>query len=139
VPALLPATGKARGRRLVVTGQVISSILLMLGIIGMLQTELETTEELAVFTVHPVTAAIWFALGVAGIAMSLEPRRAQVYLVATGALLVLWGLLCLALDGSPSDVFARDPELVALLLVGGAVSLVIALTAPAARLGRALG
>ncbi len=139
MPALLPVTGKARAHRLVVTGNAVSCTLLLLGIVGMLQTKLETTEELAVFTVHPLTAVVWFVLGVVGVAMSIEPRRAQIYLVATGALLVLWGLLCLALDGSPSDVFARDPELIALLLVGGAVSLVVALTSPAAGLDRALG
>ncbi len=118
---------------------MISCTLLLLGIVGMLMTRLEETEELAVFTVHPLTAVVWFVLGVVGVAMSVDARRAQVYLAATGGLLVLWGLLCLALDGSPSDVFARDPELVALLLVGGAVSLVVALTSPVARLDRALG
>ncbi|HEX2503987.1 MAG TPA: DUF4383 domain-containing protein [Miltoncostaeaceae bacterium] len=139
MPALFPASGKARAGRLVVTGQVISCTLLLLGIVGMLMTRLEETEELAVFTVHPLTAVVWFVLGVVGVAMSVDARRAQVYLAATGALLALWGLLCLALDGSPSDVFARDPELLALLLVGGAVSLVVALTSPVARLDRALG
>ena len=70
--------------------------------------------------------------------MSVDARRAQVYLAATGGLLAL-GAAVPRLDGSPSDVFARDPELVALLLVGGAVSLVVALTSPVARLDRALG
>ncbi len=107
-----------------------SCTLLALGILGMLQTKLETTEDLTVITVHPLTAVVWFALGVVGVAMSIEARRARLYLVGAGALLTLWGLLCLVLDGTPSDLFARDPALVALLLVAGVGSLAVALVPP---------
>jgi hypothetical protein len=139
VPALPPELSKARARRLVLVGNLISGTLLTLGIIGMLQTKLETTEDLTVIAVHPLTAVVWFALGVIGVAMCLEARRARLYLVATGALLTLWGLLCLALDGTPSDLFARDRGLVALLLVGGVLSLAVALAPPFARLEGAHG
>jgi hypothetical protein len=137
--SLLPIVTKARGRRLVLTGEIVSCTLLFLGLVGMLRTRLETTEELTIITVHPVTAVVWFVLGFVGVAMSTDARRAQAYLVATGALLTLWGLLCLALDGTPSAVFARDAPLVALLLAGGAASLAVALVPPAARLDKALG
>lgn len=136
--ALLPDFSTARGLRLIAIGNLVSCTLLALGIVGMLRTQWETTEELAKITVHPLTAVVWFALGVIGVAMCLEPRRAQRYLVVTGALLTLWGLLCLLLDGSPSEFFARDSALVALLLVGGALSLATALTPPIARLERVL-
>jgi hypothetical protein len=138
VAALLPDFSKARGLRMIAVGNLVSGTLLALGIVGMLQTKLETTEDLTIITVHPLTAVVWFALGLIGVALCLEPRRAQRYLVATGALLVLWGLLCLVLDGSPSEFFARDPALVALLLVGGALSLGAALTPPIAGLERVL-
>ena len=103
MPALFPVTGKARAGRLVVTGQVISCTLLFLGILGMLMTRLEETEELAVFTVHPLTAVVWFVLGVVGVAMSVDARRAQVYLAATGGLLVSCGGCC----ASPSTARRR--------------------------------
>jgi Domain of unknown function (DUF4383) len=139
VSPLLPDVVTTRGRLLVATGNLVSCTFLALGIVGMLQTRLDETEDLAIVTVHPLTAVIWFALGVVGVAMSTDARRAQLFLAAAGALLVLWGLLCLVLDGSPSEVFARDPALVALLLVAGTLSLVVSLTRPGARLTRALG
>jgi len=73
------------------------------------------------------------------VAMSIEARRARLFLIGAGALLTVWGLLCLALGGTPSDLFARDPELVALLLVAGVGSLAVAYAPPLARLDRALG
>ncbi len=136
---LFPVITKARARRLLLTGGIVSGTLLFLGLIGMLQTRLHTTTELAIITVHPVTSVVWFALGMVGVAMSVNAGRAQAYLAASGALLTLWGLLCLLLDGTPSEVFARDPALIALLLVGGVASLVVALLPPVARLDRALG
>ena len=139
MPSLLPAIGDQRARALIVTGQLVSCTLLALGILGLLKTRLETTEDLTVFIVHPLTAVVWFALGFVGVAMSVDARRAQAYLVAAGALLVLWGLLGLVLDGSPSEFFTRDPELVALNLVAGVASLVVALVRPSARLERVIG
>ena len=134
-----PVITKARARRLILTGTIVSGTLFFLGLVGMLQTRLETTTELTIVTVHPLTAVVWFALGVVGVAMSIDARRAQAYLAATGALLTLWALLCLALGGTPSEVFARDPALIALLLVGGVASLVVAVVPPVARLDRVLG
>ncbi len=135
----LPVIGKARAHKLIVAGSLVSCTFLALGIVGMLQTKLQDTQELTVITVHPLTALIWFLLGMVGVAMSVEARRAQLFLVGAGALLTLWGLLCLLLDGTPSDLFARDPELVALLLVAGVGSLVVAVAPPVARLDRAFG
>jgi hypothetical protein len=109
---------------------IVSATLLMLGIVGMLETRLEETVELTVITVHPVTAVVWLVMGLVGIAMSTVPARARRYLLGAGCLLTLWGLLCLVLDGSPSDVFARDAALVVLLLVGGVLSLGAALARP---------
>jgi hypothetical protein len=135
----LPDIGDARARHLVAVGNLVSGALLILGILGMLQTHLEQPVDLTVILVHPVTAVVWFALGVVGVAMCVQARGARLYLTATGALLTAWGLLCLALDGSPSDVFARDTGLVALLLAGGLLSLGVALAPPAARPEQALG
>ena len=135
----LPHNGDARARHLVAVGNLVSGALFIMGILGMLQTQLEETADLTVIRVHPLTAVVWFALGVVGIAMCLQARRARVYLIGTGALLTAWGLLCLALDGSPSDVFARDKGLVAVLLAGGLLSLGVALAPPVVRPERALG
>lgn len=123
----------------IVIGNLVCCTLLAMGILGMLQTKLEETQTLVVFTVHPVTAVAWFVLGVVGVAMCTRPRGARLYLLGAGALLVLWGLLCLVLDGTPSDVFARDAPLVALLLVLGALALAVALVRPAARAERVPG
>ena len=135
----LPAISKGRAHWLVMIGNLVSGTFLALGIVGMLQTELEDTQDLTVITVHPLTAVVWFLLGVVGVAMSIEARRARLFLIGAGALLTLWGLLCLALDGAPSDLFARDPPLVALLLVAGVGSLAVAFVPSIGRLDRASG
>ena len=135
----LPAISKGRAHRLVMIGNLVSCTFLALGIVGMLQTKLEDTQDLTVITVHPLTAVIWFLLGVVGVAMSIEARRARLFLIGAGALLTVWGLLCLALDGTPSDLFARDAALVALLLVAGVMSLAVAFVPPLGRLDRAPG
>jgi hypothetical protein len=137
--ATAQAISKARAHKLVAAGSLVSCTFLGLGIVGMLQTKLEETHDLTIITVHPLTALVWFVLGVVGVAMSVEARRARLYLAAAGVLLTLWGLLCLLLDGTPSEFFARDPALVALLLVFGVGSLLVAFAPPVARLDRALG
>jgi len=135
----IPVISRSRAHKLIAIGNLVSCTLLALGIVGMLQTRLDKTQELLVFTVHPLTAVIWLVLGLVGVAMSIEPRRARRFLGGAGVLLTAWGLLCLLLDGSPSDLFARDPELVALLLVAGVGSILVALAPPVAGLDRALG
>ena len=135
----LPAISNGRAHWLVMIGNLVIGTFLALGIVGMLQTELEDTQDLTVITVHPLTAVVWFLLGIVGVAMSIEARRARLFLIGAGALLTLWGLLCLALDGTPSDVFARDPPLVALLLVAGVGSLAVAFVPSIVRLDRASG
>ena len=137
--ATAPVISKARAHSLIVAGNLVSCAFLALGIVGMLQTKLQDTQDLTIITVHPLTALIWFLLGMVGVAMSVEPGRARLFLGGAGALLTLWGLLCLLLDGTPSDLFARDPALVALLLVAGVGSLVVAFAPPIAGLDRAPG
>ena len=136
---LLPAITAARGRALVVIGRLLSGTLLSLGILGMLKTKLDETVELTVFTVDPVTAVVWLVHGVVGVAMSVDARLAQLYLAWTGGLLVVWALLGLTLDGSPSDLFARDPALIVMHLVGGLLALTVALAPPVGRLERVVG
>lgn len=136
---LLPAITAARGRALVVIGRLLSGTLLTLGILGMLKTKLDETVELTVLTVDPVTAVVWFVHGVVGVAMSVDARLAQLYLAWTGGLLIVWALLGLALDGSPSDLFARDPALIAMHLIGGLLALTVALAPRVGRLERVVG
>jgi hypothetical protein len=124
--------GPARARLLLSTGRLISGTFLILGILGMLRTggdELgeDSAAQLLIFTVHPLTAIVWTILGVVGVVMATDPARARRYLIGAGALLVAWGVLGLALDGEPSQMFVRDAHLIALHLIAGAVSLAAAL------------
>jgi hypothetical protein len=139
VTPVLPAISVRRARALVVAGRILSCTLLTLGILGMLRTSLDETMDLLVFTVHPLTAVVWLVLGVVGAAMSVTARWAQIYLTAAGVLLLVWAILGLALDGSPSGLFARDPELVALHLVAGVLALAVAVGPPVSRVERVVG
>ena len=68
----------------------------------MLDTQLQDTATLAIFTVHPVTAVVWLIIGIVGVAMSVDPRSAQVFLLGAGVLLGVWGILCLVLGDAAS-------------------------------------
>jgi hypothetical protein len=120
--------GPARARLLIFVGRLVSGTLFILGILGMLRTGADefgsdSAEQFVIFTVHPLTAVVWTVLGVVGIAMVTEPARARLYLAGAGLVLIVWGILGLALDGSPSQLFVRDTPLIVLHLVGGAISL----------------
>jgi Domain of unknown function (DUF4383) len=115
--------------------RLVSGLLLLLGIVSVLRTVGQGgTWALAVFTIHPLTGVVWTALGVVGIAMSTSVERARRYLVGAGTLLVAWAVLCIVLDGRPSDFFVRDPDLIALNGLCGLLALATALTDIPARL-----
>jgi hypothetical protein len=120
------------------TGNLVSCTFLALGIVGALDTQLQETATLTIFTVHPITALVWLLIGLVGVAMSVGPRSAQVFLLGAGILLGAWGILCLVLGDATSDVFARDTSLIVLLLVYSAISLAVALVPPIPRLHRVL-
>ena len=92
------------------------------------------TSALWIFTVHPLTALVWTVLGLVGVAMGTAIEWAQRYLVWAGAILVAWAVLCLVLDGRPSDLFVRDGDLIAFNGVLGLLALAAALTDVPARL-----
>jgi hypothetical protein len=124
-----------RARLMVTVSRFMAGTLLLLGILGLLRTAGEEgTASLTVFTVHPLTALIWTVLGLVGVAMSTKIARTQHYLVGAGGILVVWAVLCLLLDGSPSDLFVRDTELIAFNGILGLLALVAALTQAPARL-----
>ncbi len=94
-----PSTG-ARGRAIIGMSRVVSGVLFSLGLLGLLKSGTDNSpEQLFVFTIHPFTALVWLVLGLVGIAMSVAPERAQLYLVGTGVILLVWAALCLALGG----------------------------------------
>jgi hypothetical protein len=84
--------------------------------------------------VHPLTGVVWLALGLVGVAMSITLERARRYLTGAGVLLVVWAVLCLLLDGQPSDLFVRDADLIAFNGMLGLLALSAALTDVPARL-----
>ena len=113
----------------------VAALLLFLGILGLLRTTGEEgTASLFGLTVHPLTALIWTVLGLVGVAMSTGIAWARRYLAGTGGILVAWAVLCLLLDGTPSDVFVGDDELIAFNGIVGLLALVTALTDAPARL-----
>jgi len=122
---------RARARAVRGTTRVVSGVAFLLGLVGVLNTSLDglgadSAENLLVFLVHPITAIVWLGIGLVGIAMAIDPERAQRFLEVVGCLLVAWALLALAVGDAPTQALARDAELVALHLVGGIVSLVAA-------------
>lgn len=105
-----------------------SGVLFVLGLLGMLKSGTDASpEQLLVFAIHPLTAAIWLVMGLVGIAMSVEPRRAQLYLIGTAGILLTWAVLCLLLGAGVSQIVARDLATLALYLIGGGACLIVAL------------
>ena len=120
------ATGSRRDRSMIGAARIVGCALTFLGLIGMLR--IGTTGEakdVATFFVAPASAVIWFVIGMAGIATSVAAVRARLFLIVSGAVLTLWGLIGLITNAS--DVFTSDPSTVALLLVLGVGSLGVAL------------
>lgn len=123
-----PPSPAGRARALIGAGRFASGLLFSLGLLGVLKTGTdEGVLQLFVFTIEPATAYIWLVLGLVGIAMSVTAARAQLYLIGTGAILVTWGLLCLALGGDTSGMLIRDTSTLILYLVGGGACLFVTL------------
>jgi hypothetical protein len=124
-----------RDRLTMTVCRFVAGLLLLLGIVAVLRTKGQGgTWALTVFTVHPLTAIVWTALGLVGVAMSTSIERTRRYLTGAGGLLVAWALLCLLLDGRPSDLFVRDGDLIAFNGLLGLLALAAALTDVPARL-----
>ena len=124
-----------RARLTMTVSRFVAGLLTLLGILAVLRTKgQEGTWALTVFTVHPLTGVVWLVLGVVGVAMSISIDRARRYLTGAGVLLVAWAVLCLLLDGEPSDFFVRDADLIAFNGVVGLLALTAALTDIPARL-----
>jgi len=125
-------TTTARERAVLATTRAISGVLLFLGMVGLLRTgaaefDAGATKDLMGLTVHPLTALVWLVIGLVGVAMGVEPARARLFLIGTGSLLVLWGLVALITGGEASTFFTDDPPVVALHLVAGIAALLVAL------------
>ncbi len=126
-PRRPPATGR-RGRAIVGMSRFASGVLFSLGLLGVLKSGTDDSpEQLLVFAIHPLTAVIWLVMGLVGIAMSVEPRRAQLYLIGTAGILLTWAVLCLLLGAGVSQIVARDLATLALYLIGGVACLIVAL------------
>lgn len=116
--------------RLRTWGRFASVLLAFVGALGLLRAGSSgPSESVAVLIVHPASAMIYLVAGLAGIALVTTPAGRQIAGLVGGGGLALWGLLGLALRGSPNDVFTADSETVALHLVLGAAGIVLALRA----------
>ena len=129
------STARDRDRLIVTVSRLVSGLLLLLGIVALLRTVgQDGSDALVMFTVHPLTGLAWTVLGFVGVAMSTTLGWARRYLVSAGAILVAWAVLCLVLDGQPSDLFVSDTDLVAFNGILGLLALTAALTDLPARL-----
>jgi hypothetical protein len=129
------STAPVRAGLMVTVSRLVAGALVLLGILGLLRTAGEDgTPTLTVFSVHPLTGLAWTILGLVGVAMSTSLERTRRYLVGAGVLLVAWAVLCLVLNGEPSNFFIRDTELIALNGVLGLLALTAAGTEVPARL-----
>jgi hypothetical protein len=127
--------GPKRGRALVVYGRLVGGTYLTLAILGLLMTGLTPLapaegSELLVFSVNPLTNLIHLAIGLVAVPAAERPRTVQPLALGVGALMVLWGILGLALDGSTADVFASNFQTAGLHLVTGLVGVGLAVGVP---------
>ena len=121
------ATGTRRERSMIGAARIVACLLGFLGLISLLRTgSTGDTKDVAGFTVHPLTAVVWLVIGIVGIAMSVEAVRARLYLIGTGALLVLWALVAILTGGGASDAFTTDWTVLTLHLVLGLGALGVA-------------
>lgn len=123
---------RARARAVGGTARTVSGIGFVLGLLGILNTSIDdlgadSAENLFVFSIHPLTAIAWLAIGLIGIAMATDTEWARRFLVTVGTLLTAWALLAMAIGDAPTQVLTRDAQVVALNLIGGLVSLAAAL------------
>ncbi|HWH15188.1 MAG TPA: DUF4383 domain-containing protein [Miltoncostaeaceae bacterium] len=112
--------------------QFAASVYLMLGIFGLLRSglgDITSPDGRHVFVVlsHPITALVHLAIGLVGVYAATRLAWARVFLGVLSGLLVAWAVFGLTLDGEPNDVFTADRWTVAVHLVPGLVSLVMAL------------
>ena len=121
------STLSRRDRVALHVAHTVTGLYLAIGILGALRTHLDHTATLAVFTASPASSLAWLAIGLVGGGMVTGPGRARRYLLGAGVLLVAWALACLALDGAGADMFLRDAQTVALLLISGLGSLAASL------------
>jgi hypothetical protein len=127
----LPDIG-GRAGLVVLMARIVSGALFALGLLGMLKTGTDdlgsdSAEHMFVFTVHPLTAIVWLALGLVGMGMATDGRRARRYLIPVGVILLVWAILALAGAGSSTQLFVDDGHVIALHLAGAAASLLVTL------------
>ena len=125
---------RARDRALTGTTRTIAGVAFILGLLGVLDTSLDglgsdSAQTLFVFVVHPITGLLWLAIGLTGIAMGTAPHRSRRFLTVVGPALLLWALLALAVGDGPTQALTRDPQVVALHLIGG-IAAIVAVFAP---------
>lgn len=127
-PVASPASPVVRGTRL------LSSVFLMLGILGMLRTgprelDAQVGRHLFLYTTHALMAAVQIGIGLVGVAAATTERGARHYLAGLAALLAGWIVASIVLDGDPSDAVNADPWFLVLNGAGALTALVLILVA----------
>ena len=130
--SLLQPPGPRQGRACLVFARAASGVYLILGILGLMMTGFDyfsnvTGIGLLVFTVNPLTNVIHLAVGVIGIAMTVDVVWARRFCLILGVLGLPFAIVGFLLDGSLSDYFAANPELNTLHLVTAVGALGLAL------------
>ena len=123
--------GTRRERSFAGAARLLAAVLAFVGLVGLLRVgggdfSSAGTEDLVGLTVHPLTALVWFVMGLVGVALSVDPGRSRLYLIGAGGLLVLWSLVSVV-TGGPSAFFTTDSVNLAFQLVLGVGALAVAL------------
>jgi hypothetical protein len=134
-----PETTAAHARALSLWGQIVSGVLTALGLLGLLRAGLsgfgDPPREVVLFDLHPVSSLVHLVLGLAGTLMVRSTEGARRFLLGTGALLVVWGVLTAVAGGTPDELLQDDGDLALFYLAGGLISLGVATLPPRLRRG----
>jgi hypothetical protein len=124
----LPAMTETRAQIVMRVAQTVSGILVAIGMLGLLRTNMRGSDGETVTLFHvvidPASTAIYLVLGIVGTAMAVRAARARRFVIGLAALMVLWALVAVALRGWPSDAVSGEPSVILLHL--GLAALAIA-------------
>jgi hypothetical protein len=115
--------------------RIIAAWFMILGIMGLLLVGFSgDARSLFWMLIDPVSSGLHLAIGLVGVGMSTTPTRARAFAMVVSPLLIIWGLVGLATDGSLGDWASGDTQVAGMHLVIGLVG-VAAASVPSRRIG----